>query len=661
MEEDGTGAGGRSLDQAPLTGLGDTVPRQRERTGWLEVGKAFEAGSGCRYEVLAELGQGGMAEVYRARRTNPRGFVLEVALKGIRGDLGLDPGWARLFQSEVALSKLLNHPGIALAHDLEEIGGRPYLVLEFVDGVSARKVIQAAADRGRPTTPEFACHLGACVAEALHHAHTAPGSDGTPLGIVHRDVSATNVMVTREGIPKLLDFGVAYARLEERDRTRTGVVRGTYSYLSPEQAAAGRAAAGQVDGRSDLFGLGLLLVELATGERVFRGEDGYLVCKAIAECSRARVHEATRDLPAGLQRVCRRLLEKDPGDRFQTGEELAAALRALLAEGEQPYGARECAAELGSLGLIEAGGPEARTPATAKGRRGWRPGRWGAVVAGAVVAGIGVGALGVHLAAGVASPVPQPVAVPRDDAAAATASPEEPPPTARPVSTAAATAAGGAPSGQEGPQAASPPRATSPAPAALPSAATRDPPGWPGGVPVRKRKAAPVVTPAVAKVEAPASEASAAAKEEAADPPPDPEAAPEPRLATHGALLRFADRDMVANAAGTLPRGTLLRARLTVDLEASRGGPVEVALTEDVVSGGKVVVTRGSLVTCRAGSAENGRLSLACDAVKAGDRSLAFSAIALGDGDRTGLRLVEGKVPAGTNFAVYVTAPAVLE
>ncbi len=229
--------------------------------------------------------------------TRPTGFTSEVALKGLLEGLEERQSSARLFQYEAEVSGYLSHPNIARASDLERIQGRLYLVLEYVDGVSLRSVIHAAAERKEPMPPEFACYVCGALADALGYAHALPGRDGKPLGIVHRDVSPSNVMVTRKGIPKLLDFGIAFARVPDRDRTATGVVLGTYSYLSPEQAASGQAARGEVDGRSDLFSLGLVLVELLTGKKVFRAEDEYLTAKAIAECSPARVNEATHELP----------------------------------------------------------------------------------------------------------------------------------------------------------------------------------------------------------------------------------------------------------------------------------------------------------------------------------------------------------------------------
>jgi eukaryotic-like serine/threonine-protein kinase len=280
MADDEVSAGEEDSHALRSQGAGEgTASLARRLSTQLQVGDVLEADSGCRYEILERLGRGGMAEVYRAQGVRPTGFTSDVALKGLLEGLEDRESSARQFRHEAEVSGYLNHPNIARALDLERIQGRLYLVLEYVDGVSLRAVMHAMTERKTAMPPEFACYVCAAIAEALSYAHSLTGRDGNALGIIHRDVSPTNVMVTRKGIPKLLDFGIAFARVPNRDRTATGVVLGTYSYLSPEQAASGQAARGEVDGRSDLFSLGLVLVELLTGRKVFRAEDEYLTAK----------------------------------------------------------------------------------------------------------------------------------------------------------------------------------------------------------------------------------------------------------------------------------------------------------------------------------------------------------------------------------------------
>jgi tRNA A-37 threonylcarbamoyl transferase component Bud32 len=598
----------------------------------LQVGQVFTADSGARYEIMAELGHGGMAGVYRARAKKPTGIELEVALKGhLESREGYEA--ENLLVAEACLGARLEHPNITRAIDLERIGGRLYLVLDYVDGVSLRTVIGAARERKAPVSPEFVCYVGAAVAEALHHANTLPGEDGQPLGIVHRDLTASNVMVTRQGVPKLLDFGIAFARLANRDRTRTGVIRGTYSYMSPEQATAGSAAKGEVDGRSDLFSLGLLLVELLTGQRVFEAEDAWMTIQAIQDCSPARVQEATRELPADLQRICRRLLMRRPDDRYPNGDELGFDLRTALAAREPLYGKRDCVAELAALGLFQLREGETARATTARTAHGTEKRRSAVLVLAALVLGAGAGALGARyltqaqpptapVAPAEAAPVSPPQAQPKAaEPATAQARPDPVPVTAAPAVAAA----------DVGP-------ATS-----LPSAPTQD---WPGGSPVRKKKPDKKGKPSIP---AATPEAPAAGEEQGRTTGPRP-----------GPLLQPADRDLVNNASATLPRGMVMRVRLAAAIIAAPGEAVEALVVEDAGTE-SAGVPKGAVVSCRTGSLSAGRLALFCERAKAGDRVWTFSALALGDGDRTGLRVEGGAVPAGTRFSVAVTASAVLE
>ena len=608
------------------------TPPGRERLGrgagpgraTLASGRRAGLGRAARYEVVRSLGRGGMAEVLLARRVEDGGVAQEVALKCVAPEF--DPGGPvqRMFLHEARLASLLHHPGIAEAYGLDEIDGQPYLVLEYVDGVSVGQAIRAAAERGETLPEGFSCRVAACVAEALGYAHALLGPEGRPLGIVHRDVSAQNVMLTRAGDPKLLDFGIARARTEGRERTATGQIRGTYAYLSPEQAEVR-----QLDGRSDLFSLGLLLVEMLTGRRVFAGDDELLTARAIAVCDPARVEEATRELPGALQGICRRTLARDPADRFRDGQELAGALRHHLRERHGDYGAAQCAAELSRLGLPEASpSPEEAGP-TVPMRRPGRARRW------AVGAAAG---LGVLASAGLAGP----------RWAHRSAGPT--PGTAQPTSGAPAPIPAVAPDPAPG----LPPTPAPEAPRAAPHEG-------PGGAPAVRRRAQEKGAPPAQR--APPTEGKAMAA------PPDPgdgveQAAPEeavPPPPARSAPVRFADRAVVADAAGTLPRGTLLQVALSAGLDADRAVEAEAVVREDLMSEEAVLVPRGTLVSCRVSGVTNGRLGLSCDGARAGARTWSFSGIALGRDNRSGLVVVDGALPSGTPFLVAVTASALLE
>src|SRR5512138_3312963 len=317
-------------------------------TGAPRPGEILELGAeAVRYEIVRSLGTGGTAEVFLARRLGPAGFARPVALKCILAGLDVDESTRRSFVYEARLASKLRHPNIADAYDLALVGDRYYLVLEYVDGVTVRAAIRAARAVGRRLTEAFCCHVAASVAEALYHAHTLADEDGKPLGIVHRDVTAVNVMVARSGVVKLLDFGVALARLEGRERTRTGQFRGTFVYASPEQAACE-----ELDGRSDLFNLGVVLVEMLTGVRVFEAETDIGTMRKIAECSARDVQAATAVLPPELAAICAKALARRRENRFQDGEAFSRALRVYLTARSITYSPSDCAAELRSLGVL---------------------------------------------------------------------------------------------------------------------------------------------------------------------------------------------------------------------------------------------------------------------------------------------------------------------
>ncbi|MEO6463590.1 MAG: protein kinase, partial [Candidatus Eisenbacteria bacterium] len=261
------------------------------------------------YEIVAALGAGGMGEVYRARDTR---LGREVAVKVLPAGVANDPDRLARFEREARTVAALNHPNIVTLHSVEDAGGVRFLTMELVEGEGLEKQV---APGGLPIARVLA--IGIAISDALTAAHEK--------GVVHRDLKPANVMVSREGRVKVLDFGLA--RLEnpvsELDVTRAaivaagpsiaGQVMGTVPYMAPEQLR-GEAA----DGRSDLFALGILLYELATGRRPFEGATLGLVSAAILRDAPPALAIVRPDVPADLDRIVGRCLEKDPRARFQT-------------------------------------------------------------------------------------------------------------------------------------------------------------------------------------------------------------------------------------------------------------------------------------------------------------------------------------------------------
>jgi eukaryotic-like serine/threonine-protein kinase len=328
-------------------GAGAATPTWQCTGGLLAPGQTIGRGrDDGGYEIVRRLDRGGTARVFLARRLGTAGFVREVALKCMAEEWGVEEHSRTAFAYEAKLLGLLNHPNIVQATDLVEERGRYHVVLEYVEGASLKTILRVARRDRTKLTPAFCCHVAANVAEGLQFAHEL-FVDGKPVGIVHRDVTPANIMVALSGIVKLLDFGIAYSRLEGREHTQTGTIKGTYAYSSPEQASDE-----ELDGRSDIFSLGIVFSELLTQRRAFDGGSYRETIRKIRDCAVADVRAATQDLPTGLRRICRKALARAPCDRFQSGAEFAAVLREELKEQSPWYGARECAAEVRALGAF---------------------------------------------------------------------------------------------------------------------------------------------------------------------------------------------------------------------------------------------------------------------------------------------------------------------
>jgi serine/threonine protein kinase len=217
-----------------------------------------------RYRVIRRLGSGGMAEVLEAEALGDAGFVRRVAIKRMLGTANEDPSFARMFVDEARIASRLHHANIVSVLDYGIVDGTPFQVLELVDGVDARTLIRRG--EGGKVPVDIALYLVAQIGHALAAAHEATDVAGEPLGIVHRDVSPGNVLVSWDGDVKLADFGIAFAK-DKSEKTEAGTTKGTLVYMSPEQAITGR-----VDRRADVFSLGCVLHALLTGASPLAGD-----------------------------------------------------------------------------------------------------------------------------------------------------------------------------------------------------------------------------------------------------------------------------------------------------------------------------------------------------------------------------------------------------
>jgi len=279
--------------------------------------KPFELG---RYQCVEELGSGGMAVVYRARLCTVAGFEKSYAIKKIHPHLFSRQNIVEMFIKEALVSSALDHGNIVRVFELNEDDGGYYLVMEYVDGPDLRRVLDEMSFRGEELPWELATYIIMELARALSHAHEKRDEDGLPLRLVHRDLSPSNVLLGWSGDVKLLDFGIAGVFADEGE-SASGVMAGKYSYMSPEQVRCRR-----LDGRSDIFGLGVLFYEMISDRPLFKADS---IIQTIRKVEEAKV-PPIEGLDPLLEEVLLKMLAEDPEARFQTAADVIAALKKIL-------------------------------------------------------------------------------------------------------------------------------------------------------------------------------------------------------------------------------------------------------------------------------------------------------------------------------------------
>ncbi len=277
-----------------------------------------------RYELLLPIAQGGMGSVWAARLKGSRGFQKIVSIKTLLPTVSNDPRFEKMFLDEAALASRIRHPHVVEILDLGEQDGLLYLVMEWVDGEPLNMVLRAAArQEGLPLTA--AVRIASQVCRGLHAAHELRDDDGEPLGLVHRDVSPHNVLVSYEGVAKLVDFGVAKATSRLVETTEAGHVKGKIAYMAPEQVRCE-----EIDRRADVFATGILLYLLTLGRHPFKGESSSETAKHICMSRPVRPRELKSDYPRRLEQVVLKALAKKPEDRYESADTMAQALQRAL-------------------------------------------------------------------------------------------------------------------------------------------------------------------------------------------------------------------------------------------------------------------------------------------------------------------------------------------
>jgi len=274
----------------------------------------------ARYELVERIGMGGMAEIYRGKAIAGGGFEKPVAIKRILPHLSQDKRFVELLITEAKTLSSLRHRNIVQIYDVG-LGddGQYFLVMEYVDGTDLGALYESCEKRGRRLPISVALHVAGEVCEALDHAHRARGPGGEPLGLVHRDVSPSNVLLSRSGEVKLTDFGIA-KRTEEV--TGHGGVRGKFAYISPEQAHNTH-----VDGRSDVYSVGIMLYELVTGSRLFSDLPDFDALRAVREGRTRRPRDVDPAIDPELDRIVMTALAHRAEDRYPNAASFGAQLR----------------------------------------------------------------------------------------------------------------------------------------------------------------------------------------------------------------------------------------------------------------------------------------------------------------------------------------------
>jgi serine/threonine-protein kinase len=269
-----------------------------------------------RYALYEPIASGGMATVHIGRLIGPVGFSRTVAIKRLHPQFASDPEFVSMFMDEARVAARIRHPNVVPTLDVVALDGELFLVMDFVQGESLYRLIRAAKHTGKVIKPDLACSIIIGVLHGLHAAHEAKNEHGEPLGIVHRDVSPQNVLVGTDGIPRVLDFGIAQA-VGRLQTTRAGQVKGKLAYLAPEQLA------GTSDRQSDVYSTAVVLWETLTRQRLFKGENDGELLHAVLNKNVEPPSQFARGISKELDEIVLHGLAREPADRYSTAKEFA--------------------------------------------------------------------------------------------------------------------------------------------------------------------------------------------------------------------------------------------------------------------------------------------------------------------------------------------------
>jgi serine/threonine-protein kinase len=313
-------------------------------------------GNDGRYAILKKIADGGMSEVFLATQYGDEGFERTVVLKRILPEHSADPQFRHMLVDEAHIAMGLNHGNIVSALDLGQIDGRYFLAMELVDGWDLATILQRASKKKITFPLGLALHVTAEVCRGLAYAHGRKRKDGKNLGIIHRDISPQNVLISEQGEVKISDFGLAKA-LGKRAQTTTGVVKGNVDFMSPEQASGT-----PLDATSDVFSVGAMLYRLATGERPFGGTDPLEALLRVKKAEFPPPETVKPDLPPAVVAIVKKAMQRSLAKRYRSAKDMMLEAEDVLRKELGAVGQSALAQWLADLGKRDGAPPTSRRP-----------------------------------------------------------------------------------------------------------------------------------------------------------------------------------------------------------------------------------------------------------------------------------------------------------
>lgn len=296
-----------------------------------------------KYEVMEQLGCGGMAEVFLGRQSGIEGFSKKVVIKRMLQELSVEPDMVRMFLEEARVAARIAHPNVVQIFDLGETDGQYYIVMEYVDGTDLDWLVKRAYERRQQVPLPIAAYIVAELCAGLHAVHSHVDDAGRPARIIHRDISTHNVMLSSDGHVKITDFGIA-KRTDAATKTEPGTLKGKPIYMAPEYVRSSRA-----DARSDIYAAGLVLHVLVAGRHPLAHASSSEALRAVLACRLPSVDENRAGVPDALKAIVRRATAYDPRERYSSANAMRLALMSFIASQGRPVAEHELASFIRSL------------------------------------------------------------------------------------------------------------------------------------------------------------------------------------------------------------------------------------------------------------------------------------------------------------------------